>query len=36
MPWQPRQHLRVENVDDVIVVRFEDDQINLPLVAPYE
>jgi anti-sigma B factor antagonist len=28
MPWQPRQHLKVENVDDVIVVRFEDDQIN--------
>jgi anti-sigma B factor antagonist len=28
MSLEPRQHLRVENVDDVTVVRFEDVQIN--------
>src|SRR4051812_2712502 len=28
MPWEPHQHLRVERVNDITVVRFEDVQIN--------
>ena len=28
MTWEPPQHLRVENVDDVTVVHFEVSQIN--------